>query len=103
MVESRYLTVKELSRLYAVPNRQNEECWQRLLCNWRLRRLLQSERGDWTQVREGRCHVRAYSEIAVLSLVWRCDGLFAEAVKGQHCDKIQRLLLSAQAAQTAQG
>jgi hypothetical protein len=64
--------------------------------------VLQSERGDWTQVREGRCHVRAYNEIAVLRLVWRCEGLFAEAVKIEHTRQIERLLLAARAAKTAQ-
>jgi hypothetical protein len=38
----------------------------------------------------------------VLRLVWQRTELFAEAVKIEHLDAIERLLLSARAAQTAQ-
>jgi hypothetical protein len=102
MAEVRYLTVKQLAVLYGVENRRNIACWQRLLSDWRKRSLLTVLRGDWKQIKEGRCYVRAYSEIEVLRLVWQRTELFAEAVKDQHCDKIQRLLLSARAAQNAQ-
>jgi hypothetical protein len=102
MNEIRFLTVKQLAVLYGVEDRCNVDCWQRLLADWRKRSLLSVRRGDWKQIREGRCHVRAYSEVEVLRLVWQRTELFAEAVKIEHLSAIERLLLSARAAQTAQ-
>ena len=98
MPEPRYLTIKQLAEAYPVEDRDNVDCWQRLLVGWRLARLLQISRGDWKQIKEGRCHVRAYSEVIVLRLVWQSSHLYAEAVKITHHAKIERLLLDARTA-----